>query len=468
MEEQEKRLSWATKINYGIGISGRSLSNGLSGRLSYYLMTVLQMNRGLQGPVLVIGRLWDGLNDLLMGTVIDNTRTKWGKFRPWIAIGALTNSLVMVGLFGLPGTLRGNQTGMFAYIAVLWLLWDMTYTMVDVAYWSMVPALASTPKERDQVATIPRIFGGLFGVATAFNMQIINYLGGGDEFIGFRRFAIVTSIIYVITSLYGAATVKEPKLALPTEEKKDSIGLGKAISILAHNKQALVAVAVMILFNLAANLTNGTAIYYFRHVLENDTQFGIFNILMGVSTGVGMFGFPFFTRIFDRRKVYALAFALPCLGCAGMALVRSQLGGSFLPFAAAFFVGHIGYGIMGVMQNVMLADSVDYGEHETGVRNEGIIFCTLTMLSKLAGALYDLISLAVFSFVQFGGQDDAIATPEAVKGIAWLMYGFPPIALAISFTIYVTLYKLTPQRMEEIHGALERRKMERAEIDVGP
>lgn len=464
MDEHEPRLSWATKINYGIMISGRSLSNGLSGRLQYYLTTVLHLSRGLQGPVLVIGRIWDGLNDLLMGTIVDNTRTKWGKFRPWIAIGAVTNALVMVGLYGAPGSLLGSQGALFAYTAVMWLLYDMTYTMVDVAYWSMVPALAFTPKERDQVSTIPRIFGGLFGVATAFNMQIIKFLGGGDEFVGFRRFAILTSIIYVITSLYGTMTVREPKIAVPTEEKKETIGLRKSFSILLRNRQALVAVAVMILFNLAANLTNNTAIYYFRHVVENDTQFGFFNILMGVSSGVGMFGFPFYTRWFDRKKVYTAAFILPCLGCAGMALAGKVAPGSFFPFAAALFAGHIGYGLMGVMQNVMLADSVDYGEHETGQRNEGIIFCTLTMLSKLAGALCDLVMLAVFSIVKFGGQDAVTATPGAVKGIAWLMYGFSPIILALSFAVYITLYKLTPQRMEEIRGALERRKLEKAEV----
>ena len=468
MEQQETRLTWATKINYGIGTTGKSLSNGLSSRLQYYLLTVLHMNRGLQGPLLVIGRIWDGLNDLIMGMVVDNTRTKWGKFRPWIAIGALTNSLVMVGLFGGPAALRENQAALFGYITVLWLLWDMTYTMVDVAYWSMIPALSSSPKERDQISTIPRIFAGVFAVATAFNIQIIDFLGKGDEFTGFRRFAIITSIIYVITSLYSAAFVREPKLALPRHlgmpnEKKETIGLGKAVSILVHNKQALVVTAVMILFNLAANMTNGVAIYYFRFVVENDTQFSFFNILTGLSSGIGMFGFPFLTKRFDRKKVYALAFALPCIGCAGMALANLALRGQFLPLIAAAFAGHIGYGLMGVMQNVMLADSVDYGEFETGIRNEGIIFCTLTMLSKLAGALNDMVSLATFSAVRFGGQDAVTATPAAVKGIACLMYVFPPIALAISFALYKALYKLSPGRMEEIHGALEERRQRAAQ-----
>jgi len=460
-QQQEARLSWATKINYGIGTTGRSLSNGLSGRMQYYLLTVLRMNRGLVGPMLVAGRIWDGLNDLLMGTIIDNTRTKWGKFRPWWAIGTVTNAIVMVGLFGGPAGLRGSPGGQFAYMLVLWLLWDATYTMVDVAYWSMIPALTSHPKERDQISTIPRIFGGVFGVATVFNMQIIKFLGQGDEFVGFRYFAMITSVVYIITSLYGAMTVREPKAALP-EEKKEIIGLGKALSILWNNKQALVVVVVMILFNLASNLTNGVSIFYFLFVLKNDAQFSFFQILGGVGSALGTFCFPLYIRWLGRRKVYSIAFALPVVGCLGLGLANRFMYGSFPPLVIPFFIGMIGFGLMGVIQNVMLADSVDYGEVQTGQRNEGIIFCTLTMISKLAWALNDLVSVVVFSIVSFGGQDAVTATPEAVKGINWLLYVLPPVAMAVSFAVYRGFYKLHPEKMAEIRAALEARKLENA------
>jgi len=456
-ESPEAQLSWATKINYGIGITGRFLSNGLSNRLQYYLLTVLRMDRGLQGPLLVAGRIWDGLNDLIMGTVVDNTRSKWGKFRPWWAIGTVTNALVMVGLFGGPAGLRGNPMAQFAYILVMWLLWDATYTMVDVAYWSMIPALTSSPKERDQIATIPRLFGGAFAVFTAFNITIINFLGKGDEFLGFRYFAVLSSAVFMITSLYGAATVREPKIALP-EEKKESIGLGKAISILWHNKQALVVVVVFVLFNLANNLTLGAAIYYFRFVVKNDLQFALMQIIGSFSSALGMFGFSFFTRWFSRKKVYTAAFALPVAGSLLFGVANRYIYGALPPMVAAIFVGQIGYGLMGVMQNVMLADSVDYGEAQTGQRNEGVIFCTLTMLVKLAQALNDLVSLAVFSIVRFGGQDAVTATPEAVRGISWLLYVLPPIAMAMSFAVYAGFYKLHPEKMAEIREVLEARK----------
>jgi len=457
---ESKRLTLATKINYGVGTVGKSLSNGLSGRLQYYLLFVLRLDKRLLAAMFLAGRIWDGVNDMLMGAIIDNTRTKWGKFRPWIAIGAVTNAIMMIGIFGGPGPLLGRPMLLFAYITTMFLLCDATYTMVDVGYWAMIPALSSSPGERDQISMIPRIFAGVLGVATAFNMQIIGWLGKGDELAGFRWFAAISSVIYVMTSLYGAATVKEHNVALPGE-KKEKQGIWETVLVLLRNKQALVILLVMLLFNLASNLTNAVSIYYFRFVVENDTQFGIYNILMGFAPGIGMVAFPLLTKWFDRKKVYTWAYILPCAGYAGMAAANILLPGQFIPLAAATLFGFIGYGFMSIMQGVMLADAVDYGEYQNGARNEGIIFSTLTMLSKLAWAANDLIVLAVFSAVKFGGQDAVVATPAAVKGISMLMYILPPVALVLSYVFYRLLYKLTPERMAEIREVLEARKTEK-------
>ena len=455
----ERKLTLATKINYGVGAIGKSFSNGLSGRLQYYLLTVLHLDKRLLMPMFAIGRIWDGVNDLMMGTMIDNTRTKWGKFRPWIVIGSITNAIMMAGIFGAPAPLQGRPMGMFAYITVMFLLCDMTYTMVDVGYWAMIPALSSTPKDRDQIATIPRIFGGILGVATSFNMTIIGWLGGGDDIVGFRRFAVLTSVIYVMTSVYSAALVKEPNIALPSEEKK-KLGILDALKVLIHNKQALVIVAVMLLFNLAANLTNGVSTYYFMNVIGSETQLGIFGIIPGIANGIGLVAFPFLTARIGRKKVYGIAYLLPLIGYAGMAAADILMPKQFIPLAVSTLVGFIGYGFMSIMQSVMLADAVDYGEYQTGERNEGVIFCTLTMLSKLAGAANDVVTLAVFSIVKFGGQDAVVVTPAAEKGISALMYILPVIALVLSYAFYRLMYQLSPEKMDEVRLALgERKKM---------
>lgn len=107
------------------------------------------------GNLFLVARVWDAFNDPMMGFVVDNTRTKWGKFRPWILIGTVLNAIVLVFMFTKPSGLEG--TGMYIYFSVVYILWGMTYTVMDIPYWSMLPSLSSTKKERDSMSVIPRI-----------------------------------------------------------------------------------------------------------------------------------------------------------------------------------------------------------------------------------------------------------------------------------------------------------------------
>lgn len=480
-EDESRNTSWATKINYGIGISGRAVANGLTGRLERYTLTVLQMNQLPVTILMILGQAFDGIGDLFMGTVIDNTRSRWGKFRPWWATGTVTNALATALLFSVPTALANNPTAgtTVAYVAIMWLMWDLTYTLVDVSYWSMIPALSAgvTPRDRDIISTIPRVFSGVFGIATAFNLNIITWLGGGSfgnidasyMFTGFRIFSITFACIYLVTSLYGAITVKEPNIALPTAEKRETIGLGKALRILWNNKQTLVVVAIFILFNLAANMTNSASDFFFNYVSDySGTEFGIFNTATALSSFIGMLLFPVASKKMGRTRFFKLTFLLPVLACLGMFLFSTFMPGVFIPFLLSMVVGHIGYGVMGVMQNVMLADTVDYGEWKTGKRNDGILFCTLTMLSKFAGLLNNGVSMGTNRIIRFGGEFYAafeagghVLTRFQANGIRLRMFGFSPIALLAAFLVFTFFFKLTPERVAEINLDLaERRRLE--------
>ena len=245
----ENRLTWRSKIGYGIGTIGKSMSYGLaSGFISYWFLSGLGLSPAFLGVMLFVARLWDGVNDLLMGAIIDSTRTKWGKFRPWMVIGAVTNAAVTVLLFTNPG-FRG--VGLYVYATVCFVLWDMTYTMIDVSYWAMIPALTLDSHDRDQVSMLPRIFGGAAGIVGAFTLQITDKLGGVANG-GFMKYALLTSGIYILTVLICAGTVRE-RIAPPPQQKEERFSLIRSAKILFHNDQALVIVVIMILFNLAIN-----------------------------------------------------------------------------------------------------------------------------------------------------------------------------------------------------------------------
>jgi len=290
---EEQKASWATKINYGVGATGKGLSYGVYGKLELFLLTVLRMDKKLLMPLFFLEKIFDGVNDMIMGIFIDNTYTKWGKFRPWCFIGAVTNAVMVVATFGPPGALRSHPLMLFIYVAFFYVLWDITYTPVDVAYYAMIPALSSSPKERDQFAMIPRLFSGIVGIPMAFTMALAEKLGDGageaawDT--GLFRMAVITSVIYMITSTYSAVMTKEQNIAPPRpKEQRVKFSFGDALKILWNNKQVMVVVVVMILFNMANNLTNGAGGYYFLFVVGDAGQEGMLNLLKGAANGVGL------------------------------------------------------------------------------------------------------------------------------------------------------------------------------------
>lgn len=450
----ENRLTWGNKIGYGVGTIGKSLSYGLaSGFISYYFMSALGLHAAFLGFMLFAARLWDGVNDLLMGAIIDHTHSKWGKFRPWMVIGAVTNAAVTVLLFTNPGF---QGIGLYIYATVCFILWDMTYTMIDVSYWAMIPALTLAPRDRDQVSMLPRIFSGAAGIVGAFTLQIVDKLGG-IEHGGFMKYAIITSGVYILTVLICAGSVRE-RIAPPPQQKDEKFSLIRSAKILFHNDQALVIVVIMILFNLAINLTNAVSVFYFVFVIGSKDQYSLFTIMLGASQAIGLLGYPLFSKWFGRNRVNIGSLVLPCVGYVLMFLSTMFLNGQFIPFAAAAFVMSVGFGSMSVMQNVMLADAVDYGEWRTGERNEGVIFSMLTFLSKVAAGLSSLISMVGFAAVGFEGQEDSVATPLAVNCIEIMMYVLPPLILLVALVVYFKKFKLKPALVEQVSREIQERR----------
>ena len=445
-----KKVHISTKVGYGVGATGKAMSYGLAnGFISLYFLEVLGISSGFLAVMFLISRIWDGVNDLLMGSLIDATKTKWGKFRPWMFVGALSNALVVILLFYKPPI---EGVSLYIYITVMYILWDMTYTMVDVGYWALIPALTIDSHERDVVSLIPRVCGVAGGLFTSFLLNIVDKLGGRTINGGFLKYAMISSAFFAVTMVICCIFTKEEITDIKAAGEKFS--LVRSAKALFKNKQALTIVVVMILFNLANNLTGNTAMYYFIYVLGRDGDFWMYSILGGAAQGIGLLGFPLFSKLFGRMKVYKLSLILPCFGYVLMFMCGQFLPTNLLAFIFAVCVMSVGFGSMGVMQNVMLADSVDYGEFISGERNEGVIFSMLTFLSKIATALSSFIVMITFTITGFDAQSKVAPTETAVAGIKVLLYCMPPLILIIALLVLIKCYKLSPEYMKKIAESL--------------
>lgn len=445
------KLSFKEKYSYGIGALGKDLVVCLVFvYIMYYFTDVLKLNPAFVGTMFFLARIFDAVNDLGMGIIVDNTRSKFGKFKPWLVIGTLINSVIFILLFT---TFNIQGSKLYLYATVMYILWGLTYTIMDIPYWSMLPNLTNDKKEREKVSVIPRIFASIAGlIVGGFGLKIIDVLGNGNEKLGFSYFSMIISVIFIITIGITVFNVKDRQQETPSEK----VSLKYAAKIIFQNKQLLVVIGTILTFNLAIQIINVVAMYYFKYVCNADTLFSVFTAFSGIAEITGLLLFPKLVQKISREKVYALACLVPIIG-----LVLLLISGFIAPqntFLVAFsgILLKLGSGFSLGSVTVILADVVDYGEYKFGTRNESLIFSVQTLLVKLSSALGSL--LTGYALSATGYVPDTVQSSSTIMGIRIVMIILPIICITISLFIYKKFYKLKGLYYDEIMEAIATKK----------
>ncbi|MBQ2775120.1 MAG: MFS transporter [Clostridia bacterium] len=456
-KNQKKKFWMLGYLGFGVGAIGMDLSYGLfNSFLTNYLTDVLLLNSTFLLIVPVVARIWDGINDPMMGTIVDNTKSRFGKFRPWIFCGAILNAVALTMLFTNPGFEVSNTSvniKLYIYAAVMYVLWGMTNTMIDIPYWSMVPALTSDPQKRNVVSAIPRFFSG-FGqiVVSVFTVHMVTALGKGNDSVGYSRWAMIAGFVLIIGAIITVTTTKEHG-ALPP---KEPFTLSKAFKTVKSNDQLLIFMLTALLFNTGWYITNAMAIYYFDKVMGDKSLLSSFAAIGGVGQAIGLFLLPVLSKKFSRRRVIQGAMITTMVGYAGM-FVFGPILSSFVPFAIFGLLGCIGIGCIFVSQTVMLADIVDYGEYSLGYRSESIVFSMKGFLQKLA---YTIQAIVIALGLKFSSYDATLIeqTPLTKNTISAMMFVIPPIFIILSFIIFTKKYKLYGELSDRVTAFTENRK----------
>ena len=223
MKMNQQTLSWRSKLSFGMGAFGKDLVYAIvSTYFMKYLTDVRLVDPMFVAVLFMAARIWDAFNDPFMGMVADNTRSCWGKFRPWILIGTILNAVVLVFLY-LDVDLTAGQYAV--YVGIMYILWGMTYTIMDIPYRSMVPALTDNENERSQISAIPRFFASMaWLVVGSGGLYIIKYLGSGDQILGFSRFAIAVALIFIVTILLTVTQTRNGWWLPPAPGRKPPLG----------------------------------------------------------------------------------------------------------------------------------------------------------------------------------------------------------------------------------------------------
>ena len=455
------KISLKEKLGYGVGAIGLDLSYGMFySYLSIYLTNALGISPAFLLIITPLARLWDGINDPMMGMIVDRTKTKMGKYRPWIIAGATINAVVLCLLFNNPGFATGS-VGLYVYAAVLYVLWGMTNTLADIPFWSMVPSFASEEKDRNLVSTIARAFSGLGqGIISIFTPMAVAFFGGvaGSKLDamtsdtlskGFGKWSLITAVGLIFFAAISVLSTKERRIIV----NNDKFSFKAAINVIKQNDQLLVFMLFAMISNAGFYMTSGISSYYFTSVLGDLTLQSKFNLMGTVGSVLAILVVPVCSKFMNNRSIYKLSLGMAAAGYIGMAFMGYCIPGNVTLLGLFYIITSLGTGSMFVNQTVMLADCVDYGEFKTGNRNQSLTFSMKGFLQKMAYTIQAIIMYATFTVTGYDGEA-VVQTAQAQSAISFLMFIVPPAMMIISLLIFTKKYKIFGEFKKEVLKAV--------------
>ncbi|MDR2183917.1 MAG: glycoside-pentoside-hexuronide (GPH):cation symporter [Clostridiales bacterium] len=447
------------RYTFGLGTIGRDMVFALMNMyLIFYLTDVLNLETSTlwwATGILVALRIFDAVTDPVMGFLVDNTKTRFGKFKPWIAIGAVASAAMTIALFtdfGLSGA------AFVVVFAVTFFLWGVAYSVNDIAFWSLLPNLSLDLKEREKIGAIARICAlvGLFAVV-ALIVPVTDMLADvtGSVSGGFTTFVVIVVGIMLAGQLITLFGVKEPPI-VQAESKRTPFR--EMTKIIFKNDQLLWIVIAMGLFMVGYTTTVTFGIYFFEYVYGDIDMYPIFAVILGISQITSLVLFPLVSKRLKRGRIYLVATVL---------VVAGYMVFFFAPVDTMLFIGiggvliFIGQAGIQLIMLLFLADTVDYGHLKMGKRNDSITFSLQPFIYKLAGALANGIvgAVVILSGMQYIRPGDPM-TPGGLLLFRIAMFILPLFCILVGYLIYRAKYRID----EAAHGEIIEKLRERGEI----
>ena len=445
MRNQDRR----NKYFFGLGTIGRDMFYAFEANtILYFLTNVLSLPMwvfAITSTLLSVLRIVDAINDPITGLVIDNIRSPWGKFKPAILVGGVLSAVFFLMLFGD----IGSGWVFIIVFALAYILWDISYGINDIGYWTLMPALSHDQKQREKIGAFARICAnvGMFAVMVAWQPVTAAF---GNTKQSWFMVAVVVTVLYLLGLLFPLLGVKEDRTLYEKEEKTTLKQMWRA---LVGNDQLMWTTLSMVLFNIGYMTTTSIATYYMQYVFGDINMYAVLAAVVGVAQIAALIIFPLFSKKFNRKQLYTAATVLVIVGYAIFLFAESSLA----LIAVCALMLFVGQAFIQLLMLMFLADTIEYGQWKLGKRNESVTFSIQPLINKLGGALATaLVSIGVvLSGIKTG--DVAAETIDAagklvVKGA---MFISPLVFIVVGYIIYRKKYKLDEKSYGEIVAELE-------------
>lgn len=486
---EDLKLRKKNLIMFPLGTVGRDMEYYL---FTSCIMTFVLFTRNLTSAqfaaitaIVVAARIFDALNDPIMGNIIERTRTRWGKFKPWLVIGILSTSVVVYLAFNT--SLQGWSFVWF--FGVIYFMYSITYTMHDISYWGMVPALSSDANARNQFTARATLFAGIGGTLASV---LIPMLTVGDKAIGgstTTAYGVIALVICIIAPLFLCFTI------FGVREKREytdapPVSLKKIWKTITGNDQLLWISLIFLIQQIGNGFIIGGigSTYIYFDFGYNGGLFSLFSIVGMSVTAFLMIFYPAISRKIKRKKLMGILAVIAVAGYVIMLIAGLVLPSTTLKFWAVvigYMLSNFGqYGFYLVMM-ISIINTVEYNEYVSGQRDEAIIASLRPFLTKLSSALIILItnlSYIIFGVTSYTNQisdfenqcarnliteaDKISLIDGVINGIApgqtlallLCMAIIPCVLMLTSYVLYKKHYKLDEDEYTHICAELEARK----------
>lgn len=452
-------------LAYGIACGGQNMSyTFMASYLTYFFVNVFGIDPTIVATMLFIEGIWDAVNDPIMGSIVDKTRTRFGKLRPYLLVIPIPLAVVTMLLFAGPVLMAEASMGAkVVYMVITYFIWEFLYTICDVPFWGMSAAISPNPQDRTRAISSARftasILGGLPGIVLPVLIDLVN---AGTVAISLQKVFFVIGIVvsFVGMGLFSLAGIcTRERVAQAMEEPS----LLDSFKYLFQNKPLMLLIAYNVLTALSG-IAGTFQNYYFIDVLGSAS----INIVIGIpGTVIGFAAYlmiaPMKKRFNNKQIVIAMTVVCGILPAITFLLGYGHMKSMAVMVPLLMVQGALNAlfnGARMVVPTEMIGDTVDYMEWKTGKRSEGMSFSILTFISKFTGAMSRSLGTALLTAIGYvtSSTDAIVPQSMATQQKIFAMYTIIPGLLGIIGIIPLFFYDLVGDKQKKILSELAARR----------
>ncbi|HIG0360080.1 MFS transporter [Clostridium sporogenes] len=448
-DPNKEMINFSEKLGYGLGDFACNLVwNSLSMFILYFYTDVMGMRAAIISTLMLVVRIIAGFMDIASGIVVDKTKTKYGKARPWLLWMAIPFGISTILLFSIPNI---GESGKLVYVAMTYVLLNVIYTAINIPYGVLNSLMTQDQNERSEI-NIYRMFCSTAGslCVSALVLPLVSLFGGGQEawIITFAIFGIVATFMFFVTF----KTTKERVTAV-NEEKSQNISFKDGMKALIENEYWIIIVLLLVVLFMNLGIMGGSMIYYAQYILNDKKLVGGLSIAQNIPTLIVMLSIAMpLIKKYGKRNTAILGSIIFILGSLFALIDLTSVKLIYI----SIIVKGIGNALISATVFALLADTIEYGEWKTNVRTEGLVYSAGNFGLKIGIGLGTAIVGWLLAFSNYNGSSTTQAD-TAINAINILFIWLPMILSGVQI-ILLKFYKLD-KIYANIISDLEKRKI---------